>query len=151
MIEMRQMGPGLHAVLRLLQHELAQGLEHVDLRLEDIEDLDADGREVALEVAHALLEALELTKGYLLDALVVLGALKLEIAELPSPGGERTLAAVSLTPSEESRALLGLAEQERLFFDGVFTYLERNGAPPELWLEVGDSGPVKPSRLPVVP
>ncbi len=144
------MRPGLHALLRFLQHELALFLEHVDLRLEDIEDLDAEGREVALEVAHALLEALETTKGYLLDALVAFGSFKAEIAELPAPAGMRTLAVVSLTPADDARALLGMAEHERLFFDGVFAYLERDGAAPELWVEVGENGPVKPSRLPVV-
>jgi hypothetical protein len=150
MAETREMRPGLHALLRLLQHEFAQGLEHVDLRLEDLEDLDPEGREVALEVAHALLEALELSKGYLLDALVLLGTLKPEIAELPAPAGERTLAVLSLTPNDEAGALLGLLPRERLFFDGVYAYLEHDGTEPRLWMEVGENGPIKPSRLPVV-
>jgi len=150
MSETREMGPGLFAVLRFLQHELSQWLEHVDLRLEDIEDLDAEGREVTMEVAHALLEALELTKGYLLDAFAILGTIKPEITELPAPAGMRTLASLCLVPSDDARALLGLNANERLFFDGVFAYLERDGAPPTLWVEVADAGPIRPSRLPVV-
>jgi hypothetical protein len=150
MNETREMRPGLHALLRFLQHELSQWLEHVDLRLENLEDLDAEGREVALEVAHALLEALELTKGFMLDAFAVVGALKPEIRELPSPSGERTLAVLRLTPAEEARSLLGLGPDEQLLFDGVFTYLERGALPPKLWMEVGETGPIRPSRLPVV-
>jgi hypothetical protein len=150
MNEMREMRPGLHAVLRFLQHEFAQWLEHVDLRLEDLEDLDAEGREVTLEVTHALLEALEFTKGYVLNAFSLIGTLKPEITELPSPAGERTLAVLRLAPTEEARPLLGLAADEQLLFDGVFTYLERNALPPKLWMEVGETGPIRPSRLPVV-
>jgi len=150
MNETREMRPGLHAVLRFLQHELAQWLEHVDLRLEDLEDLDPEGREVALEVAHALLEALELTKGYELDAFAALGELKPDIVELPAPAGVRTLAVLRFTPAGEATALLGLGADAQLLFDGVFAYLEEGGHPPRLWVEVGESGPIRPSKLPVV-
>jgi hypothetical protein len=150
MSETPDMRPGLFALLRFLQHELAQWLEHVDLRLEGIDDLDAEGREVALEVAHALLEALEFTKGYVLDAFAVLGEIKTDIIELPSPGGERTLAVLRLTPTSEAQPLLGLLPDEQILFDGVFTYRERDGLPPKLWLEIGETGPIRPSKLPVV-
>jgi hypothetical protein len=150
MNETREMGAGLYALLRFLQHELAQWLEHVDLRLEGIEELDAEGREVALEVSHALLEAMELTKGYVLDAFTLVCVAKAEIAEMPSPAGERTLAVLRLTPAENARALMGLGPDEQILFDGVFTYLERSALPPKLWMEVGETGPIRPSKLPVV-
>ncbi len=133
-----EMSPGLFAMLRFLRHEFERELEHADLRLEGVDELDLEGRELALEVGHALLEGLEFNRGYILEAFAALGELRAECKRLPTPGGERTVAVLTLLPAEVARPALGLADGEKVIFDGVFAYLEDAHDDCRLWAEIGD-------------
>ena len=141
----------LFRLLRFLGHELARPLEHVDLRLEGFDELQGDEREVAAEVALALLEGIEFDRGYLFDPLSVLGAFEIDLVRLPTPAGDRTVAAVSFSPASGMSRPLGLPPRARLLFDGVHAYLEIGGR-ARLWAEVTAEGPRAPagSRLPIV-
>jgi len=142
---------GLFRMLRFLQHHFQRGLEHADFRLDGADELDGDVREVALEVAHALCEALEYTHGWLLEAFTALGRWTLELRELPTPGGTRTVAALVFEPAAGMARPLGLPARSLLVFDGAYAYLIR-GERPELWVEVTAEGPRPPAkaRLPIV-
>ncbi|MHB1846080.1 MAG: hypothetical protein ACYCWW_14740 [Deltaproteobacteria bacterium] len=145
------MSDGLYRVLRFLGHELGRGLEHVDLRLEGVDELEGEERELALEVGLALLEGLEYGRGYLLEPFAVLGRFELELAQLPTPAGRRTVAALSFVPAPGMARPLGLPPRARLYFDGAYGYLVERGA-ARLWAEVSAEGPRDPSRprLPIV-
>ena len=99
-----EMSEGLFSLLRFLRHELERSLEHADLHLEGIDELDAEGRERAMEVGHAMVEGIEFTRGYILDAFSALGEIRAEVVELPTPGGERTVAVLRLAPHDSARA-----------------------------------------------
>jgi hypothetical protein len=149
------MSPGLFALLRFLRHEFERELEHVDLRLEGIDELDLEGRELALEVGHALLEALEFNRGYILEAFAALGELRPECKRLPTPGGERTVAVLTLSPSAHACQALGLTSGQRVGFDGVFAYLLDPHDNFRLWAEIGDQpiladGSAARGKLPLV-
>jgi hypothetical protein len=133
-----EMSSGLFALLRFLRHEFERELEHADLRLEGVDELDLEGRELALEIGHALLEGLEFNRGYILEAFAALGELRPECRRLPTPGGERTVAVLTLSPAEHARQALGLTNGEKVVFDGVFAYLEDAHADCRLWAEIGD-------------
>jgi len=141
------MSPGLFALLRFLRHEFERELEHVDLRLEGVDELDLEGRELALEVGNALLEGLEFNRGYILEAFAALGDLRPAHRQLPTPGGQRTVAVLTLSPAALAREALGLAEGEKVVFDGVFAYREDTHGDCRLWAEIGDQ-PIMNSETP---
>ncbi len=146
------MNDGLFALLRFLRHEFERALEHADLHIEGIDELDAEGREIATEVSEALLEGIEFNQGYILDAFAALGALKAETCVLPTPGGERTVAVLHLSPHESALACLGLKAGEQVLFDGVFAYLRDHRGTHRLWMEIADEPiPVaQAGKLPIV-
>ena len=147
-----EMSEGLFALMRFLRHEFERALEHADMHLEGADELDLEGSNLALEVGQALLEGLEFTRGYLLDAFAALGVLRAECTRLPTPGGERTVAALALTPRPLALAALGLRTGEEVLFDGVFAYLQDARGQRMLWAEIGDQpAPVAPpGKLPVL-
>jgi hypothetical protein len=145
------MSDGLFALLRFLRHELERSLEHADLHLEGIDELDAEGRDRAAEVGTALLEGIEFTRGYVLDAFAALGEIKPEYAEMPTPGGQRTVAVLRLAPREAARACLGLRAGEEVLFDGVFAYLQDARGTRKAWAEIADHPvPIVAGKLPIV-
>jgi hypothetical protein len=145
------MNDGLYRMLRFLQHHFQRGLEHASFRLDGIDELDEDAREVALEVAHSLCEGLEYTHGWLLTAFTALGRWSVEVRSLPAPGGRRTLAALAFEPAPGMAKPLGLPARTAVAFDGIYAYLV-TGKTAQLWAEVTAEGPREPSRgrLPVV-
>ncbi len=145
------MNDSLFRLLRFLQHHFQRGLEHATLRLEGVEELADEEREVTLEVAHALCEALEYSHGWLLEAFTALGHFALELRELPAPGGARTVAALAFEPAPGMARPLGLPARSTLLFDGIHAYLVRAGR-AELWAEIAAEGPRPPARarLPIV-
>jgi hypothetical protein len=151
-----EMNAGLFALLRFLRHELERSLEHADLHLEGLDELDVEGKERAGEVGDALLEGIEFTQGYLLDAFAALGDLRPERAEMPTPGGQRTVAVIRLRPHENARDCLGLGAGEEVLFDGIFAYLQDARGGCRAWMEIGDqplpvaTGGPGPGKLPVV-
>ena len=148
---MPELQDGLFRMLRFLQHELQRSLEHVDLRLEGVDDLEDEDRELTLETCHALLEGIEYSRGYLLEPFAALGTWSLEIASLPAPGGSRSLAALAFRPAKGMARPLGLPARATVLFDGVFAYLVQ-GDGAALWAEVTGEGtqPASRPRLPVV-
>lgn len=140
-------------MLRFLQHHFQRPLEHIDLRLEGLDtgDLDAEDRDLALEIAHALVEGVEFTHGYLLTPFTALGGWKLDLAVLPTPAGRRTVAALSFEPAPGMAKPLGLPARERLLFDGAFVYLAK-GPTVRLWLELTADGarPATQPKLPII-
>ena len=149
------MSPGLFAMLRFLRHEFERELEFVDVQLEGVDELDLEGRELALEVGHALLEGLEFNRGYVLEAFAALGELRAEHRLLPTPGGQRTIAVLTLVPAHDALETLGLGAGEKVVFDGVFAYLQDTHGDCRLWAEIGDQplpadGTGSPGKLPLV-
>jgi len=146
------MSPGLFALLRFLRHEFERELEYVDVQLEGVDELDLEGRELALEVGHALLEGLEFNRGYILEAFTALGELRCECRLLPTPGGERTVAALTLAPAAVALPALGLIAGEAVAFDGVFAYHQDSHGNHRLWAEIGEQpqAPPSPGKLPLV-
>ncbi len=145
------MTDGLFQMLRFLQHHFQRPLEHLDLRLEGVDELRGEERELALEVGHALAEGIEFTHGYVLAPFTALGHWKLELVPLPTPAGERTVAALAFEPAPGMAKPLGLPARDRLLFDGAFAYLAKGGK-ARLWLEVAAEGavPLDRPRLPII-
>jgi len=145
------MSPGLFAMLRFLRHEFERELEYADIRLEGVDELDLEGRELALETGTALLEGLEFSRGYILEAFAALGVIRAEHKLLPTPGGVRTVAALTLVPAADALRALGLSDAEKVIFDGVFAYLEDAHGDCRLWAEIGDQPipPEPPAKLPL--
>jgi hypothetical protein len=148
---MPEIPDGLFEMLHFLQHHFQRPLEHIDMRLEGVDELPEEERELALEVAYALVEGVEFTHGYLLAPFTALGHWALELAQLPTPAGRRTVAALAFEPAPGMAKPLGLPAKERLIFDGAFVYLAKGG-PPRLWLELTADGalPVSRPKLPIV-
>jgi hypothetical protein len=142
---------GLFQMLRFLQHHFQRPLEHIDMRLENIDELSEDERELALETAHALVEGVEFTHGYLLLPFAALGHWKLELASLPTPAGPKTVAALAFEAAAGMARALGLPARQRLLFDGAFLYLA-SGSKISLWLELTAEGavPLQQPKLPIV-
>lgn len=140
------MSAGLFAMLRFLRHEFERELEHADLQLEGVDELDLEGRELALEVGHALLEGLEFNRGYILEAFAALGELSTACRLLPTPGGERTVAALTLVPAPAALPTLGLHPGEAVVFDGIFAYLQDDHGDCRVWAEIGERPETPPAR-----
>jgi hypothetical protein len=148
------MTDGLFQMLRFLQHHFQRPLEHIDMRLEGVDELPAEDRELALEIAHALIEGVEFIHGYLMTPFTALGHWQLEVARLPTPAGMRTVAALAFEPAAGMARPLGLPAKERLVFDGAFVYMAK-GQVAKLWVELTAEGallPTKPKlpRLPII-
>ena len=121
------------------------------MRLEGVDALREDDRELALEIAHALVEGVEFTHGYLLTPFTALGHWKLDVLPLPTPAGRRTVAALAFAPAPGMAKPLGLLAKDRLLFDGAFVYLSK-GSHAKLWLELTAEGalPLDRPKLPIV-